>query len=522
MTTSEDEEHPALQLQSHSSLSHGWQSAKLCEYPQELVLMLNHGSSIRVSKCQILVHQTKIPSRIEIHVKDASFTFRLLGFVQLDSNESTKYSARELKTISINCECAYIKLVLHSCHRNHYNVFDQIGLVSIVIFGDEEVNPSSTKKQINSPLRPLKTIPNQSSPREQVHLDIFTVPHPAQHGVRLTLRSILESLRIQRQHFVDIHDYTAAKANQAQESLCLQYAAQLKQLHTQKCSVVREENFQAASMLKLEIDGVLEKVLALVVDSFQPVKSPKRISSLRKIPPPIESLTRPISAIKKNKVPEPLEGILLEASQPMFERAFSEYTQLHEKGVDEVLEALSVVAIDTVPVSTYLPWICVILLQIPFHIFDAGVKFLIKFRDENGFLDKMSLVLSVLIQRLGDMSSQVRNRAAGALLQLAHPNHLTSNVIICAFKDFAVQNVERNVHWRTLYGIIRVLTTLLCEYENMTPKDIELFLPFFEAQNAFEHSIVQILGEAGEDSFSTILNADQFARYKQLEAQEWT
>ena len=85
---------------------------------------------------QLLSHQFKIASQVELFIgtlphgveppangtEGASFV--RLGHFSLDSNERSKYQARELKTVYVPqaTEGHYLRLVLHKCHVNEHNL----------------------------------------------------------------------------------------------------------------------------------------------------------------------------------------------------------------------------------------------------------------------------------------------------------------------------------------------------------------------------------------------------------------
>jgi centrosomal protein CEP104 len=96
--SSEDPEFPAQELDRHTPETKGWVSPKFCEYPQEIVLSFL-GRAVTAKQVQILSHQSKIPTKIELfagigsHVEDA--TYRRLGYLSLDSNVRSEYKVRE-------------------------------------------------------------------------------------------------------------------------------------------------------------------------------------------------------------------------------------------------------------------------------------------------------------------------------------------------------------------------------------------------------------------------------------------
>ncbi|KAG9304583.1 hypothetical protein G9A89_020147 [Geosiphon pyriformis] len=204
----------------------GWQSPRLCAYPQEIILQLASGSA-RVLKLQILSHHYKIASKLDIYVgsvqrrkemagmansntikqekktltweqmpkiidydseegnnteelekvldddtdihldklNDESYVhFRRLGYCALDSNERAQYKARELKSVRLDAECEYIRLVARRCHSNHLNQFNQVGLVGITVMGE--------------PIDDLLEGESQTIPLEQADEDVSRVASP--------------------------------------------------------------------------------------------------------------------------------------------------------------------------------------------------------------------------------------------------------------------------------------------------------------------------------------------------------
>ncbi|XP_015771072.1 PREDICTED: centrosomal protein of 104 kDa-like [Acropora digitifera] len=148
-SSSSNDNHSEKELEFHSPTSKGWQSSRFCLYPQELVLLLREPT--RVRKLQILSHQFLIPSKVEVLISRAppgqtpsllTSQFKRLGYVALSSNESTDFKARELKSIHLDFEGNFIKLVLHKNHVNKYNIYNQVGLIAVNIIGDPLEVPS--------------------------------------------------------------------------------------------------------------------------------------------------------------------------------------------------------------------------------------------------------------------------------------------------------------------------------------------------------------------------------------------
>lgn len=129
-------------------------SSRHPEYPQDLILRLNSGFH-RIHKVEILSHHYKIASQIELYVgitkeqeQDAMYiqftrlgwvviyinwcrdvgidseSLSLSSFVNLNNND--RFQDRELKSIKIQADCEYIRLVMKGCHGNRLNIYKQV------------------------------------------------------------------------------------------------------------------------------------------------------------------------------------------------------------------------------------------------------------------------------------------------------------------------------------------------------------------------------------------------------------
>ncbi|KAL9538036.1 hypothetical protein MBANPS3_011250 [Mucor bainieri] len=157
----------------------GWQTPKCPEYPQDLIIHLLSGAS-RISKVQILSHHFKIATRIDVYigiVKDPQdvlediapdtlpsedednmlIEFSRLGYVCFDNNARAQFRARELKSIKINADGEYVRLVIRNCHRNRLNTYNQVGILALNILGQpshlvdkNDIMSSCNSNNINS------------------------------------------------------------------------------------------------------------------------------------------------------------------------------------------------------------------------------------------------------------------------------------------------------------------------------------------------------------------------------------
>jgi hypothetical protein len=51
--------------------------------------------------------------------------FKRLGFISFDSNERSNFQARELKSAHVNVVVLFVRLVVHRCHVNKLNIYNQ-------------------------------------------------------------------------------------------------------------------------------------------------------------------------------------------------------------------------------------------------------------------------------------------------------------------------------------------------------------------------------------------------------------
>jgi centrosomal protein CEP104 len=140
----EDPDFPASELNTHTPHTRGWQTPRFCEYPQEIGIQFASVSDVQ--QLQVLSHQSKIATRIEIFVGTAvegdprpaysRAKFKRMGYVSLDPNERSNFQARELKTVQFNANGLFLKLVIHKCSVNRLNIYSQVSssVFSVPIF----------------------------------------------------------------------------------------------------------------------------------------------------------------------------------------------------------------------------------------------------------------------------------------------------------------------------------------------------------------------------------------------------
>ena len=134
----EDPNFPASALTlPHEAGVQGWQSPRFIDYPVELGLVFT--TPVKIEQMQILSHQSKITTKIEISIGEGEnyddAKFKRLGSLCLDDNERSGYRARELKSVYLDAKGKFLKLTLHKCYINKFNLYNQIGIVAINVLG---------------------------------------------------------------------------------------------------------------------------------------------------------------------------------------------------------------------------------------------------------------------------------------------------------------------------------------------------------------------------------------------------
>ncbi len=290
----EDAEYRAIELNAHTPETKGWQTQRFCEYPQELGFQVSAvpdapaGSSSSlapvsvpqyVSQIQILSHQCKVATKIEIYVGigDRDYhtaTFTRLGSLQLDPNERSSYQARELKTVYINRNANFIRMVIHNCHINKYNLFNQVGIVAINVFGD--VADSDSGSDSNSPKTADNGFGRSFSKIERRDMeDAEGKDLNLELTLEKTTAAKLQLLVKAKADAIHQENYALAKLIKSTIKDVEKLGVRLAQLEVAKRRAVEVEDFDKASELKVEIETLKDDVDKLIILCIPSMAAPK-------------------------------------------------------------------------------------------------------------------------------------------------------------------------------------------------------------------------------------------------------
>lgn len=264
--STEDPEYPAAELLVHSSQTKGWQTARFCDFPQELLLQFE--TPVHLRQIQFLSHQSKIATKIELFTAQPSkgpesssydqVKFHRLGYLSLDSNERSQFQARELKSVYVDVSAQYLKILLHKCHINKYNLVNQVGLIALNCLG-ETLGPDLA---IGPPG------PNPVSIARGSSSDDVPAPHRSRLGdaaeaaeelgdeMKYEAKTLerIRALNQAKNRAVEEEDYEEAKRCKELLARLRQLGITLKELEEKKKQAVANEDYDAAKALKVEID----------------------------------------------------------------------------------------------------------------------------------------------------------------------------------------------------------------------------------------------------------------------------
>ena len=245
----EDPQYPVTELLTHSPQSKGWQSPRFCDYPQEITLQFT--APVRLKQLQLLCHQSKVPSKIELYaylpdmtspIENNEFRYKKLGYIALDTNERSGYQARELKSVFLDNPCLYMKLLFHKCHINKYNLFNQVSLIALSIFGDFLVMNEETQKNQKG----------QAGLYDKLEYETQFDP---------TTLDRLKVLEVAKDKAIKNEDYEDAKRLKDAIERLKQIGVQLLHLEEIKLLAVNNDDYDSAKIIKAEIDRLRSAII---------------------------------------------------------------------------------------------------------------------------------------------------------------------------------------------------------------------------------------------------------------------
>jgi centrosomal protein CEP104 len=275
--TSEDPDHSAKELSLASSSldsseSKGWVSQRFCIYPQELILQFP--TPVRLKQLQILLHQNKIPNKVELYSylpqlntssasKSSKSTntnkYKRLGHFSLNNNERTNFQARELKTVYVDVFCQFLKFVFHKCHLNKSNIFNQTAVVAVTCTGEFlPAAPAQFGDQVTQGLNVMSK-DMRVDPQNPQDMDPY-------------LKEKYIALMEAKKKAIEMEDYDGAKRVKLEVDRIIYAINQISQIDLQKKLAIENEDYDAAKLFKLEAQRIREEAIGIKKASPKPNK----------------------------------------------------------------------------------------------------------------------------------------------------------------------------------------------------------------------------------------------------------
>ncbi|KAJ3148995.1 hypothetical protein HDU89_003996 [Geranomyces variabilis] len=306
-SSSNEEGDPAQLVLSHpttnnsSLLSTGWVSERFCSYPQTLVLRLAPGVC-RIRKIEVLNHHYMISTKLDFSVgkkrrpewefpsassaldaeaESEDVKFDALGYVSLNDGAQVEYKARELKSIHIDAEGEYLKIVIQKCHVNNLNLYNQVGIVAINIFGepcDSSFNSALTEqRKILLGIDPMRESVS-SVPHDNTNAALWGLINGTDTDRRIPAAQSLSSgpcpdqavanlcAAVQKAKDQAVQDerFGDAKVLKALFDKCKEAGDEVTQLHGAKTRAVAIEDYDTAAKMKADITEIKEALYAEV------------------------------------------------------------------------------------------------------------------------------------------------------------------------------------------------------------------------------------------------------------------
>ena len=254
-TSSSDPSYPPTNLNLYNSqLTGGWQSDRFCLFPQILELELTQPTQMK--RVQILSHHFKIPTRIEIFIQNKD-DYKRIGYVSLQSNDVNEFRARELKSIHLDVMAKRIKLVLHRCHINALNMYNQVGIVAINLLGQREGQILDMSNALTQVLH-NKSVANQTN---SINI-VDSVPDPINIEQDRTVIAAMAQVQMAKMEAVKTENYGKAMQLKEVEKILSQEALVINNLRGNKIRAARAEDYETAQNINEELDLIKERLEA--------------------------------------------------------------------------------------------------------------------------------------------------------------------------------------------------------------------------------------------------------------------
>nr|XP_018668059.1 centrosomal protein of 104 kDa isoform X1 [Ciona intestinalis] len=380
-STGEAEGYGAKNLEHQNPTIPGWQTPRFCVYPQELIIRMNERTNVK--KLQLLAHQFMIPSKIEFFVgtNESADSFKRLGYIYLSNNEKTGFKARELKSVHVDADGHFLRLVVHKNHMNKFNLYNQVGIMAFNVIGDgiskrHPLKPisSGTTNPLNYSIEGSINKPDYISPMDDLAFDMYQDPEVA---------GIIRKLDVKKQKAVIAENFDVAKRMKQAIADLQKVGEKLARYELDKRRAVEHEDYDLAKSKKSQMDEYrlkvyqqLQKYNLLEDAGISPVKQNGE-QPLQQVqepqPSPRRVISEPIVSPRPQPSPPPMESPSL----------FVPHEEIASPRLEPPQEQIQEKVASPEPVATYSPRV----RHSPAIYDEKVIPALVKHKDPDPFLE---------------------------------------------------------------------------------------------------------------------------------------
>ena len=258
--TSQDPFYPLSNLLSKNN-TYGWQSSRFCSYPQEIVVDFH--SYVNIKLINLLMHEKKIPTIIEFvncipkmigeknkyNNNNIYYANKTIGYIKLSSNEETKFKARELRKVHVDIFTKRLKLILHKNYSNSFNLFCQVGIISMNFLG--YVIPQEIDME-NEKLNYSETLLEEDFD----DLDDKIIYEKMDQNSKEKLKLLINDLNEKRRR----EEYEECKIIKNKIDILKKLSMKIYQLENYKNQFSERNDFENSQKFKIEIEKLKKRI----------------------------------------------------------------------------------------------------------------------------------------------------------------------------------------------------------------------------------------------------------------------
>ena len=258
--TSQDPFYPLSNLISKHN-TYGWQSSRFCSYPQEIVVDFH--SYVNIKLINLLMHEKKIPTIIEFvncipkmigeknlyNNNNIYYANKSIGYIKLSSNEETNYKARELRKVHVDIFTKRLKLILHKNYSNSFNLFCQVGIISMNFLG--YVIPQEIDME-NEKLNYSKSLLDEDFD----DLDDKIIFEKMDQNSKEKLKLLINDLNEKRRR----EEYEECKIIKNKIDILKKLSMKIYQLENYKNQFSERNDFENSQKFKIEIEKLKKRI----------------------------------------------------------------------------------------------------------------------------------------------------------------------------------------------------------------------------------------------------------------------